>query len=232
MTKEAYGALVRSARVSKGLSLRELAVRAGLDHSRLARIEQGTRPSPGLATSRTLAELLGLDLATLLVSAGTPREVIDGIVWSERQELGARHPEIATYDPRDADLLRKNTFDVRVIERTDSCCIVRLGTHEFPVFSFSSEDRLRIAIPPEAVVVFREDPRPALGHSEGVLTMTIVKVRQLGGAANLVLEDDGVEINALISWEAVAAVGYEVGDRVTVMIPPAAVRTFPKEACG
>jgi len=217
--------------MNKGLSLRQLAVQADIDHSRLARIEQGTRPSPGLATSRTLAELLGLDLATLLVSAGTPREVIDGIVWSDRQDLGARHPEIATYDPRDSDLLRKNTFDVRVVTRADSRCTVRLGANTFPVFSFSGEDRLRIVIPPEAVVVFREDPRPALGHSEGVLAMTIVKVRQLGGATNLVLEQGGIEINALLSREAAASAGHRIGDRALVMIPPAAVRTFPMEAC-
>ncbi|MBU0596431.1 helix-turn-helix domain-containing protein, partial [Candidatus Bipolaricaulota bacterium] len=69
MTKRMFGELVRAAREEKGLSLRALADQAGLDYSRLARIEQGTRPSPDLATTRSLAEALDLDLATLLVSA-------------------------------------------------------------------------------------------------------------------------------------------------------------------
>jgi len=230
VSKDTYGGLLRSARVRKGLSLRALADRAGLDHSRLARIEQGTRPTPDLATTRSLAELLDLDLATLLVSAGTAREVLDGIVWSERRELGERHPGIAGYDPRDSDLLRKNTFVVPVIERVSSRCIVRLGSHELPVFSFSDEELLRIAIPPEAVTVFREDPRLALGHSEGILRMTVSKVRRLGGATNLVLAGGGIEINAMTSREACYSAGHSVGDTVHVLIPTAAVHTEPAAA--
>lgn len=227
MSKNTYGELVRSARVQKGLSLRALAVQAGLDHSRLARIEQGTRPSPDLATTRALAELLDLDLATLLVSAGTSREVLDGIVWSERRELGERNRDIAGYDPRDSALLRKNTFVVPVMERAGSRCLVRLGSHDLSVFFFSDEDRLRIAIPPEAVIVFREDPRSVLGYAESVLTMAIAKVRQLGGATNLVLSGGGIEINAMISREACHSAGHSVGETVHVLIPAAAVHTEP-----
>ena len=225
MTKNTYGDLVRSARVRKGLSLRELAVRADLDHSRLARIEQGTRPSPNLSTSRLLAEILDIDLATLLISAGTSREVLDGIVWSERRELGERNPEVAGYSPRDVDLLRKNTYDVPVIDRAESRCIVRLGTHEIPVFSFAGSDRLRIAIPPEAVAVFCENPTSILGHAEGVFEMSVIKIRRLGGATNLVLGDGDFEINALGSCEALQRAGHKVGDTVHVAIPAAAIRT-------
>jgi len=227
VNKNTYGDLLRSARIRKGLSLRGLAVRAGLDYSRLARIERGTRPSPDLAASRSLAEILDLDLATLLVAAGTSREVLGGIVWSERRELGERHPEIAEYDPGDVDMIRKNTFDVRVIERSDSRCLVRLGSLDLAVFSFSNGARLRIAIPPEAVVVFREDPRPVLGHGEGVFTMRMAKIRHLGGATNLVLAGCGIEINALNDREAVEAAGHAIGDTVHALIPGAAVRTEP-----
>jgi transcriptional regulator with XRE-family HTH domain len=229
VSKRTFGDIVRTARVEKGLSLRSLAGRAGVDYSRLARIEQGTRPSPDLATTRRLAELLDLDLATLLVSAGTSREVLEGIVWSERRDLGKRHRILAEYDPRDSALRRKNRFEVTVRERDGTRCIVRLGRFELPVFSFSTAKRLQIVIPPEAVTVFADDPRPALGSAESVLPMRILKARQLGSTVNLVLGGAGFEINALLSAETCRSAEHEVGCDVWALIPAAAIRTSPIE---
>ncbi|MCX6100741.1 MAG: helix-turn-helix domain-containing protein, partial [Candidatus Bipolaricaulota bacterium] len=58
--KREFGDLVHAARAEKNLSLRRLAGLSGVDYSRLARIEQGTRPAPDLASIRTLAGVLDL----------------------------------------------------------------------------------------------------------------------------------------------------------------------------
>ena len=82
MVKVRFGSLLQSARQRKGYSLRDLAQRTGMNYSRLSRIEHGTRPAPGLAEIRRLADSLDVDMSELLVSTGTPREVMQHLLWS------------------------------------------------------------------------------------------------------------------------------------------------------
>ena len=208
--------------MKEGYSLRRLAERAGLDYSRLAKIEGGTRPAPDLMTIRALAELLDLDLADLIVSAGTTREVVEDLVWSERLTLGSAAPATSAYQP---EVDGRNAFVVPVLDRKDGRCRIRLGREILTVFSFSSAKRLRIEIPPEAVVVFRDDPVPALGSSENVFCARVRKARRLGQVVDLILENGDCEINALVGRAQMDGLGSAEGGAVYVLIPPTMVRT-------
>jgi len=228
MKRRSFGGVVRAGRLEKGLSLRDLADRTGIDYSRLSRMETGSRPAPDLASLRELSRTLDLDLSDLLVAAGTAREVVDELLWSERLNVGDALPDIAAYRPGDSALLRKNTFPVSVARRGGARCGVRLGDETLVVFSFSTNGSLLIEIPPEAVVVFRSDPAPILERKENTFRMRVRKARRLGQVTNLVLEGRGFELNALES-PSEEETPYHIGEHVFALIPAVAIRTCPAE---
>lgn len=227
MKKQRFGDLVHTARIRKGLSLRELADRVRMDYSRLARIEHGTRPAPDLATMRILADELELDLAVLLISAGTAREVVEGLVWSERLALGTSDPMVAAYRPETIRSTNANRYLVKVREASEGRCRVLLGSDPLTVFTFSRAMQLQIELPPEAVVVFPDDPKPSLCSEQNVVRTVVRKLRRLGQVVDLVLGGDGYEINALDGCIRVEEMGIAEGQAVFTFLPPAAIRTFP-----
>ncbi len=222
----AFGDVVRTGRLQKGLSLRDLADRTGIEYSRLSRMETGTRPAPDLASLRELSRSLDLDLSDLLVAAGTAREVVDELLWSERLNVGDALPDVAAYCPGDSALLRRNTFRGSVTRRVGARCEVGLGEETLTVFSFSASESLVIEIPPETVTVFRTDPALVLGPRENVFAMRVRRVRRLGQITNLVLEGRGFTLNALESATNEGA-SLEVAERVFAFVPAVAIRTRP-----
>jgi transcriptional regulator with XRE-family HTH domain len=229
MVKEAFGEILRRGRLKKGLSLRQLAEETGLDYSRLSRIEHGTRPAPDLGIVRGLARSLDLDLVELLVSTGTAREVVEDLLWAERLSLGDALSELAAYRPDDSALVRKNRFEVAVVEREGARCRVRIGEALLTVFSFSKKNRLTVEIPPESVLLFHASPIALLGRDENLVQMRVQRVRQLGDVENVVLEGRGFSLNALESSGTTGCAERQAGQELFVLIPAAAIRTQPAE---
>jgi transcriptional regulator with XRE-family HTH domain len=227
MVKLEFGIVLRKAREAKAYSLRELAEHVGIEYSRLARIEQGTRPAPGLAEIRRLSDVLDLDMADLLVAAGTSREVMGHLLWSERSHAKRSKVEEGPYLPEWSPLITKNTYRVRVLRRDGALCTVALGQCELSVFSFSVAPHLSIRIPPEAVVVCRKPVQPTASTVDNVLPVRVKKVRRLGQVTNLVLSGDGFEMNSLHAGRRVARVGLAEGDEAFAAVQATAIRTDP-----
>ena len=227
MTKRRFGDLIAEARGEIGLSLRQLADRTGMEYSRLSRIEHGTRPAPDLGSIRKLADALGLDLVDLLVSAGTSREVVEEILWSERLNLSDASASVASYRPDESPIQTKNIFEVRVIERTRALCTVALGASRLKVLWFSSIEWIRIEIPAQSVLIYRSNPAMALGSDENVLRARIGKLRRLGQITNLVLQAEGFELNALQSESQIKSAGLRESTEVYLHVPASAIRTGP-----
>jgi transcriptional regulator with XRE-family HTH domain len=223
--KPVFGEILQRARQENGCSLRELSTRSGLDFTRLSRIEHGSRPAPGLSEMRRLAECLSLDLADLLVAAGTPREVVRELLWSERLRMAEVLPDLEAFIPDVPGLLAKNTFRVSIETRDGAMACVRLGTQRLRVLSFTLQKDLTITIPPEAVLVTRSASEPK--NVENVLPVTVRKIRHLGQVTNLVLSGDGFELNALHTRALIEAMGLDGGDRLKALIPSVAIRTEP-----
>jgi transcriptional regulator with XRE-family HTH domain len=224
--------LIHAARAERNFSLRRLASLSGIDYSRLSRIETGTRPAPDLASIRTLANILTLDLGELLVAAGTSRSVMEDLVWSERVHLGGAAPDRGAYYPEAGRLAARNTFDVLVEERDGALCTVRLGNVPVAVLSFAPASRLRIAIPPEVVLVTTARPEGLGSPAASVFAARVAKSRPLGQLVNLVLAADGVELNALHAVDRNES-GATCGDSVYVALLTAVIQTTPleEEAC-
>ncbi len=204
-------------------------MRAGLDYTRLSRIENGSRPAPGMDQIRLLADLLHLDLADLVVAAGVSREVMENLLWSER--LRSRRAALSerVYPPGVSSLLQKNTFSVKVEERDGAVCLVRLGEERLTVFSFSEAEDLLIEVPPEAVVVFPHASPPRCVSAENVMRAVVHKRRRLGQVTNLLLAAAGFELNTLHSERGLSGMKAEKGDKVVAAIQATAIRTSPLE---
>ncbi len=226
VSKKEFGDLIHAARSEKSLSLRRLASLTGVDYSRLARIERGTRPAPDLASIRTLAGALDLDLGELLVAAGTSRSVMEDLVWSERMRLGRAVPDLGAYRPGLSQLRERNTFDGPVTARHGALCSVRVGSIPIRVLSFSPAARLRLVIPPETVGVSAAAPTEAGGASTTLFSARVAKVRAIGQLVNLVLAADGFEVNALYAADPSESVPAR-GDSIFVTLLTAAIHTTP-----
>lgn len=214
MSKPEFGDLIRHARQRKGLSLRQLALEVEIDYSRLARIEQGTRPAPDLAAVRRLADVLELDMAALVVAAGTSREVVENLLWAERLHNGRLQGPQSTLAPTQFALAVKNVFHGDVLTREGALCTVRLGSDTVRVLSFSSRDELTFHVPPEAVVVHRAMPDPSGSTVGNVLDVRVKKIRTLGQATHLVLRGSGFELGSLHERQTIERLGLRLGDRV------------------
>jgi transcriptional regulator with XRE-family HTH domain len=209
------------------MSLRELSAQSGIEFSRLSRMEHGTRPAPGLPQLRRLAELLSLNLVDLLVSAGTPREAVEQLLWVERLQQAKRVEDLADFSPRVHPAGLKNQFTMRVLERDGAMCKARLGSETWTVMTFSNSDRLRVRIPPESIHVFADDPTGILLSDCNVFRTRIVKARRVGSLLNLVLDVGGVELNALLAQAASNVNKLNPGNWVHAAISPAALATEP-----
>ena len=227
MGKARFGEMIKRARVDAGLSLREVAAKTGIDFTRLSRIEHGSRPAPGLSEIRILADLLNLDMVDLLVAAGTSREVMEHLLWSERLHVAETHPNVRPYRPGGSLFLSKNTFHVQVLEREGARCKVALGKELLTVLSFSTAKTLSIEIPPEAILIAPEESPPVLCSAENAFPMRIKKARRLGQVTNLVLAGQGFELNTLHTTEKIDSMHLVEGTMVLALVQATVIRTSP-----
>jgi transcriptional regulator with XRE-family HTH domain len=224
MVKQEFGALVRRARMKKGLSLRGLADRVALDYSRLARIEHGRRPPPDLMTIRLLAEVLDLDLADLVVAAGTSQEVVRHLLWAERLHGMPGGEGAAPSLVVPTALRRKNRFAVPIASRDGALCTARLGEEMLRLFFFDEAAEVIAEIPPEAVMVSRGGGALDALPVDNRWAMSIVRVRRLGQVTNLVLEGRGFELNALYAADSAVRLQLHRGTQVIAGVASTAVR--------
>jgi len=227
MSKAQFDEILHKARADKGISLRELSAQSGIEFTRLSRMEHGTRPAPGLPQMRCLAELLSLNLVDLLVSAGTPREAVEQLLWIERLQQAKWVETLAEYSPEDHRAGLKNEFAAHVISRDGAFSTARVGSETWSLVTFSDAEELRVMIPPESIQVFLENPREVLLSPCNVFRARINKIRKVGSLLNLVLEVGGIELNALVMQKPNQEVCLKVGDDIFVSISPVALSTEP-----
>jgi transcriptional regulator with XRE-family HTH domain len=233
MPKTRFGDLLQHGRTQKGLSLRELSAQSGIEFSRLSRMEHGTRPAPSLPHLRRLADLLSLDLVDLLVSAGTPREVVEQLLWAERLQEAKRKDDLAEFAPQAQLAGLKNEHVVDVTKRDGSTCRVRLGTETWTVMTFSGAKRLTLRVPPQSIHVYADDPSQMLLSDCNVFAARIAKTRIVGALLHLVLEIGGIELNALLKKAKTQDETLDPGRWIYAVISPAALATEPiKEPKG
>ena len=227
MSKVQFGDILHQARSDKGLSLRQLSARSGIEFTRLSRMEHGTRPAPDLPEMRQLAELLSLNLVDLLVSAGTPREAVEQLLWVERLQQAKRVKTLAEYSPEGHRAGIKNEFVASVVSRDGAFCTAEIGSETWRLLTFSEAETLRVIVPPEAIHVFSENPQGIALMPCNVFRSRIRKMRKIGRVLNLVLEVGGIELNALVLSDPDQERLLGLGDEIFVSISPVALSTEP-----
>jgi transcriptional regulator with XRE-family HTH domain len=89
------GAYIRKAREAAGLTLRQLAEAAGIDHGYLAHIEAGERAKPGADVLQRLADALELDDTKLLGFIGVKPSLPEPRVYFRRKYgVNAREADV------------------------------------------------------------------------------------------------------------------------------------------
>ena len=108
-----FGALLRSYRMAHGRTLRWLAGRVDMDHTYLARIEQGRLAAPHTATLYRLCQALYLgddDMIALYQAAGLtrlPTELVNRTLWHNVElALLVRRLNGRTLSEQDAAVVR------------------------------------------------------------------------------------------------------------------------------
>ncbi|MBU1048678.1 helix-turn-helix domain-containing protein [Candidatus Bipolaricaulota bacterium] len=229
MPKAQFSDILHKARSDKGLSLRQLATQSGIEFTRLSRMEHGTRPAPGLPEMRRLAELLSLNLVDLLVSAGTPREAVEQLLWVERMQQAKRVKYLAEYRPEGHRAGIKNEFVATVVERDGAFCKAMIGSETWCLLTFSDAAVLRVIVPPEAILMFSASPESIAWMPSNIFRTRVCKIRNVGRLLNLVLEVGGIELNALALSTPNHDVPTKLGDEMFVSISPVALLTEPLE---
>ena len=227
MTKAQFSDILHQARSDNGMSLRELSAQSGIEFTRLSRMEHGTRPAPDLPQMRRLAELLSLNLVDLLVSAGTPREAVEQLLWVERLQQAKRVKTLAEYNPEGHRAGIKNDFIASVVSRDGAFCTAKIGSETWYLLAFSEAETLRVIVPPEAIHVFSANPQEITLMPCNVFCSRILKMRKVGRLLNLVLEVGGIELNALVLSDPDREKLLKRGDEMYVSISPVALSTEP-----
>ena len=227
MTKAQFSDILHQARSDNGMSLRQLSAQSGIEFTRLSRMEHGTRPAPDLPQMRRLAELLSLNLVDLLVSAGTPREAVEQLLWVERLQQAKRVETLAEYNPEGHRAGIKNDFVASVVSRDGAFCTAKIGSETWHLLAFSEAETLRVVVPPEAVHVFSANPQEITLMPCNVFRSRILKMRMVGRLLNLVLEVGGIELNALVLSDPEREKSLKLGDEMHVSISPVALSTEP-----
>jgi transcriptional regulator with XRE-family HTH domain len=79
------GAYLRAAREAAGLSLRQLAERAGVGHAYLSRLELGEQSNPTIEVLQKITQALSLDFDELLAKFGIKRPLPEPRVYFRRK---------------------------------------------------------------------------------------------------------------------------------------------------
>lgn len=176
---------------------------------------------------RRLAELLSLNLVDLLVSAGTPREAVEQLLWVERLQQAKRVKTLAEYNPEGHRAGIKNDFIASVVSRDGAFCTAKIGSETWYLLAFSEAETLRVIVPPEAIHVFSANPKDITLMPCNVFCSRILKMRKVGRLLNLVLEVGGIELNALVLSDPDREKLLKRGDEMYVSISPVALSTEP-----
>jgi len=166
-------------------------------------------------------------MADLLVAAGTSREVMEHLLWSERLKSRRTTHDPCSYLPVTSPLVSKNTFRVKAVKKDRALCLVTLGGEKLVVFSFIDDEDFMIRIPPEMIMVYRRKCHAVAGSAENMFPAEVKKVRQLGQVVNLVLSCKGFELNTLHSQRKVIEMGLHKEERVFVVVQATAIQTLP-----
>ena len=87
MNNKTLSEIIKNARITKGISQRELSRQTGIDNNTIAKIENGSRRKPNPLSLKKLAFVLNLELSELLVLSGYTKTDIDLILEKNLNEI-------------------------------------------------------------------------------------------------------------------------------------------------
>ncbi|MFQ6033626.1 MAG: helix-turn-helix domain-containing protein [Candidatus Bipolaricaulia bacterium] len=202
MDRGGFGRKIRELRKERGLGLRELARRVGIDHTRLSKIERGLRPPPAPATILRLAWALEVEPLTLARLGGLPDELLAALA-----EKGS------------VNLLRG-----RVIDSSEGLALVQIGSTQLEIVSDAGAGEVALGIRPEEITLhLGEGPQSSARNG---LPGVIEEILPHGNYYHAVIDCRNFRLKVAVTARSIAGLGLRPGVEVFASFKATAVRIF------
>jgi len=212
MSAGKFGKRLREIRLAKGIGLRELARRTGMDYSHLSRIERGLRPPPPLDQIVRLARALEINPVMLAQLGGLPEELVVGIA---RGKGGI-----------------ENILNGQVIRTVDGLKSIRIGDTEIAAVTDIGEENeeVIIGIRPEEITLHKDSGKRWRTSARNRL-QGVVKGIEPHRSYNYVTVDCGdFPLRVAVTDRSIKGLELIPGARIFVSFKAVAVKVYMKYA--
>ena len=198
-----FGKKIRELRQERGLGLRELARRAGIDHTRLSKIERGLRPPPEPAVILKLAQALEVEPLTLARLSGLPDELL--VLAEKEKGVG-------------------NFLRGRIVRNSDGLALVEVGGTQLEVVTDMRAGKVTVGIKPEEITLLlgKVPQSSARNRLPGVIK-EILPYRNYYYA---VIDCRDFQLRVAVTARSIAGLGLRPGARVLASFKATAARVL------
>ncbi len=193
MAKSDFGETLRNLRLRKKIGLRELSRKAGIDHTRLSKIEHGLRPPPELELILSLARALGTDPHKLAQLAGVPKEFL-------KLNTGKKI---------------MNVLQGQVVGKSDHLLIVKVANNELEIAGEKpKKNKVKITIRPEEITLYKR-PESLVGTSaRNRFSGTITGIEPHKTYNYATLQCGGFKLKVAVTDKSIQKMGLKPGSGV------------------
>lgn len=195
-----FGRKLRELRRERGLGLRELARRAGIDHTRLSKIERGLRPPPEPTLILRLAQALEAEPLALARLSGLPEELL-------------------APSGRATNLLRG-----RIVGNLDGLALVEVGRVQIEVVTEMEKGGVTIGIEPEEIILHLDDPPRSSARNS--LPGVIKEILPYRTYYHALIDCGDFQLKAAVTARSIAELGLRPGVWVFASFKATAARVF------
>lgn len=184
---------MRKARLEKGIGLRELSRKAGIDHTRLSKIERGFRPPPELSYIISMGEVLETEPTELARLAGVPDYF-----------LQAR-----------AAVEAANVLQGKVVNVSDKLLVIQVGESELEIIGEKPpQEKIKVSIRPEEITLYKK-PEALVGTSaRNRLAGTILEISPYKTYNHALLGCGGFKLKVAVTDKSINRMGLKPGVKV------------------
>ncbi|HIC96338.1 TPA: helix-turn-helix domain-containing protein [Candidatus Bipolaricaulota bacterium] len=200
MDRGEFGRRLRELRRERGLGLRELARRAGIDHTRLSKIERGLRPPPEPVLILKLAQALEVEPLPLARLGGLP----DGLLASVERE--------------------ENLLKGRIVKSSGGLALVEVGDTRLEVVTEIGKGEVIVGIGPEEITLHLD--KPPRSSARNSLPGVIKEILSYRNYYYVVIDCGDFQLKAAVTARSLAELGLRPGERVLASFKATAARVL------
>lgn len=206
MTASLFGKTLRRLRLRKGVGLRELSRIAGIDHTRLSRIERGLRPPPGLDQIVKLAQAIEVEPVTLAQLGGLPEEFLSAMTEKESEF--------------------ENLLRGRITGTSAGLTLVQIGSTKLEVVTDVKAEEVTVGIKPEHITLYKEAGLLKGSSARNRLQGVVLEILPRGKYNHAVIDCGDFRLKVAVTDKSIAQMPLKPGVEVSASFKATAVKIF------